>query len=187
MAKDLTPLAAAAAAFDAELAVYARLGDVFLRTPMTTLKQLERANLTLSEIGDCEGRLQTAARQLIAALAASRQQQEQLSAQVLAHVPVLQLRNQRLSDLMTQMAALATDVAALNAQVLPGAGGDETDPPSAASADDVSAATFALSERAEQLANAAHEAEMDEIRAQAHALYQRLKAIGTKLQKAAGN
>jgi hypothetical protein len=52
---------------------------------------------------------------------------------------------------------------------------------------DVSASLITLSERAEQLASAAHAAAFEELSQQAHALYQRLKAIGQKLQKAAGN
>ena len=38
---DPSALVAAAIAFDAELATYARLGDLYLRAPTTTLKHLE--------------------------------------------------------------------------------------------------------------------------------------------------
>jgi uncharacterized protein YukE len=51
----------------------------------------------------------------------------------------------------------------------------------------VSSAVLAISERALGLAGAAHDAEFEELSQQAHMLHQRLKAIGQKLQKAAGN
>jgi len=43
---------------------------------------------------------------------------------------------------------------------------------------------FALSERAERLATTARESEFEELANQAHALYQRLVAVGKKLQSA---
>src|SRR5688500_2994725 len=98
MGKD-SALADAAADFDKELAQYARLGKLFLETPMSSVKYLERANSTLAEIAQCEERLQTAGQTLVKALSASRDQQEQLAKAVVAHVPQLQARNQRLQEL----------------------------------------------------------------------------------------
>jgi hypothetical protein len=55
MAKqDPSVLADAASSFDAELATYARLGKLFLETPLSSVKHLERANHTLGEIAACE-------------------------------------------------------------------------------------------------------------------------------------
>ena len=79
---DASPLAEAAAVFDHELSAYARLGELFLKTPLSSLKHLERANQTLHEIADCEGRLEAAGAQLIAALSAARGRQEQLAARM---------------------------------------------------------------------------------------------------------
>ena len=174
-----TALTEAATAFDRELAVYARLGELFLKTPLTSLKHLERANQTLGEIADCEGRLQAAGAQLIAALGASRQHQEQLAHDVVAHAPLVQARNAKLAELMTAMAALAGDVAAIN--TLTAKEGTAADPGG------VSATVLELSARAQTLATTAREAELEEVATQAHALHQRLAAIGLKLQKAAGN
>jgi DNA repair exonuclease SbcCD ATPase subunit len=182
---DGTPLTDAAAAFDAELAVYARLGELFLKTPLTTLKHLERANQTLGDIADCEQRLQDAGKRLIEALSSSRQRQEALSNEVVAYAPTLQARNARLKELMLAMGELASDVAKLNALVM-STNGEPGHPP-AADPGEVSTAVLALSERAEQLANASREADFEELASQAHALHQRLKVIGAKLQKAAGN
>jgi septal ring factor EnvC (AmiA/AmiB activator) len=186
MAKqDSSALAAAAAAFDAELAAYARLGKLFLETPLSSVKHLERSNQTLSEIAACEERLQAAGKALVIALSGARQQQEDLAKEVVAHVPNLQARNQRLQQLMGELGSLAGEVSGLN-QVISSRSenGDSTQGPTAADALDVSAMVLGLSDRAEQLARTAREAELEELHTQAHALHQRLQAIGKKLQKA---
>jgi chromosome segregation ATPase len=186
MAKSDSPLVQAATAFDEELAIYARLGELFLKTPLTTLKHLERANQTLGEIADCEQRLSDAGKRLIEALTGARQQQEQLSQSVVDYAPTVQARNTKLRELMQAMAELATDVQSVNALVLQ-KNGDQAADASKPDPGDVSSKVLALSERAETLANTCREAEFAELADQAHSLHQRLKAIGTKLQKAAGN
>ena len=186
MPKDSSPLTEAAAAFDAELVTYARLGELFIKTPLTSLKQLERANQLISEIADCEQRLQDGGRRLIEALTAARSRQETLSGEVVAHAPTVQARNTQLRDLMMQMGQLATDASAINARVLQPPG-DGTQPPAQPDMADVSSSVLGIAERAEQLASQAHDAQFEELSQQAHALYQRLKAIGQKLQKAGGN
>jgi hypothetical protein len=185
MSKPDAALAEAAAGFDEELAAYARLGDLFLKTPLSSVKHLERANATLGEIAACEERLQAAGQRMVQALAAARGHQEKLATEVVAHVPRVQARNQRLTELMTELTSVAGEVGGLNNAI---AGhrdnGDATKPPTPESARDVSATVFALSERAERLAVTAHNAEFEELATQAHALHQRLQAVGKKLQKA---
>jgi hypothetical protein len=185
--QDPSALAVAAAAFDAELAAYARLGKLFLETPLSSVKHLERANQTLAEIAACEERLQAAGQALVVSLSGARERQEQLAKQVVAHVPTVQARNTRLKELMGQLGALATEVGGLNESISRRAeNGDASQPPTAADALDVSSTILALSERAEELASAARESELEELHTQAHALHQRLQAIGKKLQKAGG-
>lgn len=185
MAKDETPLTEAATAFETELASYARLGELFLKTPMSSVKHLERSNATLADIAACEERLQAAGQTLVKALAAARDRQEQLATQVVAHVPNLQARNSRLKELMTEMGAVATEVAGLNDIIAKQRGnGDSLQGPSAADALDVSETVLALSSRAEALATTAREAEFEELATQAHSLHQKLLVIGKKLQKA---
>ena len=178
MAKSDSPLVQAATQFDEALAAYARLGELFLKTPLDTLKHLERANQTLGELADCEQRLSDAGKHLVEALSAARQQQEQLSKDVIEYAPTLQARNEKLRVLMTAMGALAADVQIVNAQVLQRDGAASPAPA------DVSAKVLELSERADKLAATCREAEFEELGEQAHSLHQRLKAIGTKLQKA---
>lgn len=183
---DASPLLQAAVAFDEALAAYARLGELFLKTPLSSVKHLERANTTLSEIASCEERLQAAGQNLVRMLSAAREQQEQLSAQVVAHVPTVHARNQRLQELMGELAAVAAEVGGLNTALQGRGNGDASAPPSAADARDASATVLALSARAEQLAATARAAELEELATQGHALHQRLQTIGKKLAKAGG-
>ena len=180
-----SPLTAAAASFDEVLATYARLAELFVKTPLTNVKQLERANATLDELAACEPKLQAAAQVLLGALGDARSRQEQLAGEVVAHAPTLQRRNQELRALMDEMAKLAEDVSQLNSAIAtdPAASGDAAAP----DVGDVGAKVLAMSERAEQLADAARTAEFEEIATQAHALHQRLLVIGKKLQRAAPN
>ncbi|HUS30329.1 MAG TPA: hypothetical protein VMZ53_17595 [Kofleriaceae bacterium] len=185
MAKSESPLIQAATEFDEALAVYSRLGDLFLKTPLSSLKHLERANQTLGELADCEQRLQDTGKKLIEALTAARQRQEQLSQDVIAQAPMLKERNAQLRELMTQMGALAADVQSVNALVS-AKNGDQAQPPDA-DAGEVSAKVLELSKRAEGLAASARDVDFAELADQAHSLHQRLKAIGMKLGKATGN
>jgi hypothetical protein len=187
MGKVETPLAAAAAEFEQELASYLRLGDLFVKTPLTSVKHLERANTTLSEIAACEERLQGAGQRLVAAIAGARSRQEQLAKEVVAHVPVVQERNKKLQELMGELAGVASEVGGLNTVIAQrGHNGDASSPPTAADARDVSATVLALSARAEALATTAREAEFEELATQAHALHQKLQAIGKKLALVGG-
>lgn len=183
MAKSDSALVEAAAKFAEELESYARLGDLFLKTPLSSVKHLERANQTLAEIASCEERLQTAGQDLVRVLSSARQHQEALSKGVVEHVPTLQKRNERLRELMDELTGVAGEVGSLNVQLQHGANGDATQP-TLADAQDVSKTVLALSARAEALAATAREAEFEELATQAHSLHQRLQSIGKKLAKA---
>jgi chromosome segregation ATPase len=179
---EATPLLNAATEFDEALALYARLGQLFIKQQLSSVKHLERANQILGEIADCEQRLQEGGKALITALSAARATQEQLAAEVVEHAPQVQARNQRLKELMTEMGQLATDAAAVSAQVVQKPGETEAAAPDPGA---VSESVLALSARAEQLSATARDSEFEEVATQAHSLHQRLKAIAQKLQRAA--
>jgi hypothetical protein len=189
MAKqDTSALTDAAAAFDAELSNYTRLGELFLKTPLSSVKHLERANSVLADIAGCEERLQAAGQALVQALSGSRDRQEQLAKSVVDHVPEVQARNQRLQELMADLAGVAGEVGNLNTLITAkGGNGDATATPTAADARDISTTVLELSSRAEALASTAREAEFEELATQAHALHQRLQAIGKKLALVGGS
>jgi septal ring factor EnvC (AmiA/AmiB activator) len=176
-----SPLTTAAAAFDDALATYARLAELFVKTPLASIKQLERANATLDELAACEGTLQAAAQVLLAALGEARGRQERLAGEVVARAPELERRNRELRAVMDDMAALAADVGALNAVI--------AEPNAEATADVAGMSTrlLELSARAEQLGAAARSAGFDEVASQGHALHKRLLAISHKLARAAPN
>jgi hypothetical protein len=185
--QDRSELVDAASKFDAELAEYMRLGELFLKTPLTSLKHLQRANAALADIAACEERLSAAGQTMVKALASTRDRQEQLAKQVVAHVPTVQARNQTLQELMGELNAVAGAVGELNAKIASrGDNGDSTHGPTAEDARDVSGTVLSLSEQAEKLAVRAREAELDELATQAHALHQRLQTIGKKLERAGG-
>lgn len=179
-----SPLIQAATAFDDELAEYMRLGELFLKTPLNSVKHLERANTTLTELAACEGRLQELGDVLVKAFAKLRDQQDAIAKGVIAHVPNMHARNQRLQELMSELSGVAGEVSGLNAVVLARPeNGDNTKPPPV-DPGDVSEVVLGVSERAAKLATEAHTAEFEELATQAHALHQRLLAIGKKLKKA---
>nr|HEX4319056.1 hypothetical protein [Kofleriaceae bacterium] len=171
-----SPLAVAAASFDDALATYARLAELFLKTPLTSVKHLERANATLNDLAACEPVLQQAAQALLVALGDARGRQEGLAQDVVAHAPTLQKRNEELHALMQQMAQVATEVGEVNATIATG--------PDVA---EVSGKVLELSKRAEQLAETARDTKFEEVATQAHALHQRLLAIGKTLQRVVPN
>jgi len=175
MATKAAPSAIVEAAqyFDDALVEYTRLGELFLKTPLGSVKHLERANTTLAEIAACEERLQEGGKQLVAALASARQHQEQLSNDVVAHVPAVQARNKNLQDLMAELTAVASAVGELNVSI---AAKRE-----AVDAKEIATTARELSARAEALATAARNSELEELASQAHSLHQRLQAIAKKL------
>jgi len=174
MAKpDPSALVAAAQSFDDALVDYTRLGELFIKTPLGSVKHLERANATLAEIAACEERLQEGGRQLVAALGAARERQEQLAGDVVAHVPAVQARNKLLQDQMAELTAVASAVGELNVAI---AAQREN-----VSAKEIAATTRSLSARAEELAATARSAQFEELATQAHSLHQKLQAVAKKL------
>jgi hypothetical protein len=179
--QETSTLVEAAAAFDGELANYTRLGKLFVGTPLGSVKHLERANGTLADIAACEERLQLAGQNLVQALAGARQEQELLAKQVVEHVPVVQARNKTLQDMMGELAAVAGEVGGLNEKIQASTTEGDADTPTVVDAQGLSSSILDLSVRAEQLANRARTAELEELATQAHALHQKLQVIGKKL------
>jgi methyl-accepting chemotaxis protein len=187
MSRSDSELVEAATKFAEELESYSRLGDLFLDTPLSSVKYLERANQMLVDIAGCEARLQAAGQQLVKVLAGARTHQEALSKGVVDHVLAVQKRNERLRELMHELTSVAGEVGGLSTQIQTKSGnGDATASPTPADARDVSETALALAARAETLAATARDAEFEELATQAHSLHDRLQAIGKKLAKASG-
>ncbi len=180
---DPSQLAEAATEFDEALEIYRRLGELLLVSPLASVKQLERANSVLADLAGGEDRLQSAGQKLVTALAACRDHQEALAKRVIAHVPAIQARNEKLHELMGELTAIAGEVSAVNT-VIQSNGGTALSP---ANAREISAQVLQLSARAELLATTARAAEYEELAVQAHALHERLALIGTRLQNVRGD
>jgi chromosome segregation ATPase len=176
-----TPLAIAAQQFEEELARYAQLGDAFVKTPMSSTKQLERANELITEIAAQEERLSAAGQKLVMAVTAARGKQEELAALVVGKLPELKARNEVLRSLLAELAQIGADTGGLNDRAA-GMSADaaRTDP----TARELVNGMQSLHERAAALAAKARDAQLDELATQAHALHQKLFAAWKKLDKA---
>lgn len=164
-------LAQAALAFDEQLAAYNRLADLLLRTPLTTEKQLVRANQTLEEIAAAEQGLEATGQALARAIGLAHGRQRALAEQVVAHLPAVQARNQGLRELVTEMQALGNELREINAAAAGGAAVRE-----------VEERVAALAAQAEALAVRARDAGLDDTASQAHAMHQQMLAVVRKLR-----
>lgn len=185
MAKRQRPeseLVAAAQAFDDELAAYAQHAETLIKTPLATMRQLERIHATLAEIGACEERLGATGARLAQAIAAARDAQDQLAKQMIARLPEIKARNEQLGALMAEFDALGTEASALNETAATMQGLDAA--AQAQAARGLVEQLLALSTRAEEVSQRARDANLEELASQAHALHQSLLAACKKLQGA---
>src|SRR5262245_6614486 len=111
---EVSPLIAAAQAFDDELQTYTRLAELFVKSPLTTTKPLDRINETPGEIAACEQRLREAGKKLVGALGSAREQQERLAGEVVGRLPAVKARNEVLRGLMGELEVLGKETAAIS-------------------------------------------------------------------------
>jgi hypothetical protein len=130
-------LVEASAAFEAELAVYTRLGELFIKTPLASVKHLERANATLADIAACEERLQTAGQNLVLALGTARQAQEDLAKQV-SRTSRRAGAQQDAAELMGELAGVADEWVGSTRITARSGNGDSEAGPTTADAHDLS-------------------------------------------------
>jgi hypothetical protein len=185
----VSPLLAAAQAFDGELTSYLHLSESFQRAPMTTNKQLERVNELLGQIAESEQRLAICGQQLAEAVSGAREQQEQQARITLGRIPEVKARMDQLRALLARFEELGLEATAINQTAVnlgrvgqAGAGGDEA--AAIGGARELAANMHALSVRASELAAAAREADFEELAARAHGLHQQLLSAHHKLKLA---
>lgn len=170
--KQDSALIAAALAFDEALDAHGRAAELFVRTPLATTRQLERANELLDEIAAAEEQLRVRGAALGAAVTEARDRQEKDASAVVARLPYLKERNLQLQALLQTFQVLGADAVELNSSA------------AGASPADLAARVTAMSERAAALAGDARVNGFEELANQAHALHQRLAATARKLQPA---
>jgi chromosome segregation ATPase len=189
---DRSPLVAAAEGFDAELRRFAQLTDGARKGGLGSQKALERAAEGLKEVADCEEQLQAHARDLMAALASARDEQQAQAELLHARAKEIEQRTAVFADLMRRFQALGKDAAELNAMgqrlslMKKEVGADSAaavakDPELAAGLRELSERMARVGDSAQELATAAREAEFEDIARQGESLRQQLMAARNKV------
>ncbi|HET6148150.1 MAG TPA: hypothetical protein VFH68_11520 [Polyangia bacterium] len=189
--REISPLLAAAQAFDAELERFGYLVESARKGPLGSQKALERAAETLKEIADCEEQMQARARVLMAALGAAREQQEAQVALVSQRAEEVRERTSVYGELLRQFQALGQDAADLNAMAQrlsakkrdAGATASDMakDPELAAGLHELSDRMASVAAGAQDLATAARDADFEDVSRQADSLRQQLLAARNKV------
>jgi hypothetical protein len=174
-----SPLVEAAQGFADALEAYAQLAKGFVRAPLHSARQIERASDLLEEITASEQRLSEAGQALAAAVTAARDEQEALATSMLEHLPVVRDRGQALRELLAGFEGLGAEAAELNREVAEVRAGGQ-------GAAAIVERMLELAGRAEAVAVAARASEFEDLASQAHALHQSLLAAARRLQAAAG-
>src|SRR6185436_6976225 len=180
-----SPLIEAVQAFEGELASYAHLSESFQRAPLTSTRQLERANETLGLIAASEQRLSACGQRLAEAVAQVRDRQEALARATLERVPAVKQRMEELRALLVQFEPVGKEAAALN-ETAAALGKRGAEPPENQTerARTLTDQMHALSVRAQEVAGLARAAEFEELASRAHALHQQLLSAHHKLKLA---
>jgi chromosome segregation ATPase len=182
-----TPLLGAAEAFDTELGRFGRLADSARKGKLDSQRSLQRAAEALKEVADSEELLQQHAQVLMSALAAARDLQQTQAEAVRARATEIQTRTEVYADLMRRFQALGEDAVDLNARGQQLAGKTRSaaemaaDPDLASGLDDLQQRMSDVSERAQALATAAHEADFEDVSRQADSLRQQLLSARNKI------
>jgi hypothetical protein len=184
--RPISELVAAAQAFDDELAHFGRLAEPARKAPLNSQKNLQRVARTFLEIGEAENRLGEAAQNLMAALTAARQRQEQQAQALQTRAQEFEQRSAVAADLLKQYGSIGEQAAEINALVqgmaakkvngTPGA--DETLLPALR---ELRARMAKVAEGAQNLTTAAREADFDDIARQVDSLRQQIVAAEGKV------
>jgi hypothetical protein len=110
----MSPLVAAAEAFDESLRRFAALAESLRSTSLDSSHGLGRAADALKEVADCEEDLQARARTLIAALGTAREAQERQTELVRSRALEIQARSGEYATLLGRFEAIGVDAAELN-------------------------------------------------------------------------
>jgi chromosome segregation ATPase len=107
-------LTSAAEALEAQLRRFESLADQFRRSPLNSEKSLERASKLLRDVAEQDGLLNASVSALVAAVAKTRDRQQQEADSVNAHALHLQQRAELFKALLERYGALGQSAAELN-------------------------------------------------------------------------
>lgn len=178
-------LMVAAATFDEQLTRFAALAERARTGPLNSQKNLQRAARSFQEIGEAEKKLGVAAQELVAALTAARQMQEQQAQAIQERAQEIARRTAVAADLLKRYGAIGEKAAELNALVLDLA----TKKADGASANSevlpllgqVRARLSEVLEGATALVEAARECDFEDIAGEARSLHQQVTAADAKI------
>ena len=177
-------LMVAAATFDEQLTRFAGLAERARTGPLSSQKNLQRAARAFQEIGEAEKKLGVAAQELVAALTAARQTQEQQAHAIQERAQEIAQRTAVAADLLKRYGAIGEKAAELNALVLDlatkktnGSPSDEVLP----LLGQVRARLAEVLEGATALVSAANECDFEDIAGEARSLHQQVSAADTKI------
>ncbi len=187
-------LVVAAEALEAELKRYEGLAEGLGRTALSSQKALERAAATLKEVADCDDRLGVRARELVEAITAARERQQQQAQAVHARATELAERVETWKELMLRYEGLSQEAAGVNTLIQtslapavqsrkasPEGGPPELGEAAIAGLEEAHARLGQIAEAAEALAQGAHTKGFPDVMREADAIRQQLLAARNKL------
>ncbi|MET0595076.1 MAG: hypothetical protein ABW133_20420 [Polyangiaceae bacterium] len=177
-------LMVAAATFDEQLTRFAALAEKARTGPLNSQKNLQRAARAFQEIGEAEKKLGTAAQELVAALNAARQMQEQQAQAIQERAQEIARRTAVAADLLKRYGAIGEKAAELNALVLDLATKKTNGSPSEEVLPllgQVRARLAEVIEGATALVAASRECDFEDIAGEARSLHQQVSAADAKI------
>ena len=179
-------LMSAAEAFDAELTRFASLAESARKGPLNSQKNIERAARMFEAVGEAEKRLGVAAQELVMALTAARQRQEQHALAIQVRAQEIEQRTIAAAALLERYGALGEKAALLNQDVQLIAANETNG--ARLSTEALLPALAQLHTRMNEVAEgasllvaSAHEAEFDDIAGSADSLRQQLGSAAKKI------
>lgn len=169
-AAESSALVAAAERLERALAAHDRVAHALVRQKLDSRKNLGKAADLLNEVARADEALSTEVAALVAAIAAARDRQQELAAQVHARAQEVLARTEALAPLLDAFAELATEVRQLGESA---GDGDRTGD----ALDSLLARVSELGDRAQAFASMAQEKDFADLAGEGHALREQLLAI----------
>jgi hypothetical protein len=181
--REPSPLVAAAMALEEELARISSVAREAQRLPLDSQRNVERTADKLAELGAVDEQLGPLVQQLLGAVGALVQRQQEQAVALAARAEEVRARREALRALLGRYAALGRDAQELNGMVQAFASGARpgTEAPDPPSYDTVRETMTRLIGDAEEVAHASREQGFEDLSRQADGLRQQLLSARNKL------
>lgn len=166
---ETSPLVAAAERLERALAAHDRAAHALIRQKLDSRKNLGKAADLLNEVASADEALSTEVAAMVAAIAASRDRQQELAGQVHARAQEVLARTEALAPLLGAFEELATEVRQL--------GESNVDAGTSDALEAMLARVSELGDRAQAFAAMAQEKDFADLAGEGHALREQLLAI----------